>query len=75
MKLDLFIARKIRNKENSDRTVSSRIIKIAILAVSLGIVLILISISVGFGFQEKLKKRQKRLAETRLLSLLKTIVR
>ena len=59
MKLDLFIARKIRNKENSDRTVSSRIIKIAILAVSLGIVLILISISVGFGFQEKIKEKTK----------------
>ena len=59
MKLDLFIARKIRNKEISDRTVSSRIIKIAILAVSLGIVLILISISVGFGFQEKIKEKTK----------------
>ncbi len=59
MKLDLFIARKIRNKENSDSAVSNRIIKIAIAAVTLGIVLVLISISVGFGFQEKIKQKTK----------------
>ena len=57
MKIELFIANRMRSKKHYKNSVSNRIIKIAVFAVSLGIIMMIISISVGFGFQKEIKDK------------------
>ena len=57
MNFEFFISKRISKALFNENNVSSRIIKIAITAIALGIVIILISISTGFGLQSEIKKK------------------
>ena len=56
MNFEFFISKRINRALFNENNVSSRIIKIAITAIALGVVIILISISTGFGLQKEIKK-------------------
>ena len=56
MNFEFFISKRINKALFNENNVSSRIIKIAITAIALGVVIILISISTGFGLQKEIKK-------------------
>ncbi len=57
MNLSLFIARRMQFKNANKKSISNRIINIAIIAVSIGITIIIIAISTGKGLQEKIKSK------------------
>lgn len=57
MNFELFIARRIIKAKQYKSSVSSPIIKIAILAIALGIVMMLISIAVSIGLQQKIREK------------------
>ena len=57
MNFELFISKRISKALFNENNVSTRIIKIAITAIALGITIILISISTGFGLQSEIKKK------------------
>ena len=57
MNFEFFISKKISKSLFNENNVSSRIIKIAITAITVGIVIILISISCGLGLQGEIKKK------------------
>ena len=56
MNFEFFISKRINRALFNENNVSSRIIKIAITAIALGVIIILISISTGFGLQKEIKK-------------------
>ena len=57
MNFEFFISKRISKALFNENNVSTRIIKIAITAIALGIIIILISISTGFGLQREIKKK------------------
>tara|TARA_Y100001970_G_scaffold129985_1_gene160277 strand:+ start:12973 stop:14211 length:1239 start_codon:yes stop_codon:yes gene_type:complete len=57
LNLSLFIARRMQFKNANKKSISNRIINIAIIAVSIGITIIIIAISTGKGLQEKIKSK------------------
>ena len=57
MNFEFFISKRISKALFNENNVSSRIIKIGITAIAIGIVIILISISTGFGLQKEIKKK------------------
>ena len=56
MNFEFFISKRISKALFNENNVSTRIIKIAVTAIALGIIIILISISTGFGLQREIKK-------------------
>jgi len=54
---ELFIAKRIIAAKQYKSSISSPIIKIAIIAISLGIVIMMIAISTGIGLQEKIREK------------------
>ena len=57
MIFEFFISKRISKALFNENNVSSRIIKIAITAIALGIIIILISISSGYGLQMEIKNK------------------
>ena len=57
MNYELFIARKIIASKRYENSVSSPIIRISILAISIGIVVMLFSVATGVGLQKKIKEK------------------
>jgi lipoprotein-releasing system permease protein len=54
---ELFIAKRIVASKEHKNSISSPIIKIAIVAITLGIAIMLISVSVSAGFQQKIRAK------------------
>jgi len=54
---ELFIAKRIIAAKQHKSSISSPIIKIAIIAISLGIVIMMIAISTGIGLQQKIREK------------------
>lgn len=57
MNFELFIATRISKSKEYKSSVSSPIIKIAITAISLGLIMMLISIATGVGLQKKIREK------------------
>ncbi|TCI92795.1 ABC transporter permease [Tenacibaculum sp. M341] len=57
MNYELFIAKRIIAGKEYKSSISSPIIKIAIIAISLGIAIMLISVAVSFGFKQKIREK------------------
>ena len=57
MKISLFIARRIIETKSYKNSVSAPIIKIGIVAISIGLVAMHIAIGTGIGFQKKIKDK------------------
>ncbi len=57
MNYELFIAKRIITEKKYKSSISSPIIKIAIIAIALGIVIMMIAISTGSGLQQKIREK------------------
>ncbi len=57
MNYELFIAKRIIAGKQYKSSISSPIIKIAIIAIALGIVIMMISIATGIGLQQKIREK------------------
>ncbi len=57
MNYELFIAKRIITNKNHKGSISSPIIKIAIIAIALGLIVMLISIATGLGLQHKIRDK------------------
>ncbi len=57
MNYELFIAKRIIAAKQYKSSISSPIIKIAIIAIALGMVIMMISISTGIGLQQKIREK------------------
>ncbi|MFD1316911.1 ABC transporter permease [Namhaeicola litoreus] len=57
MNYELFIAKRIIASKGHKSSVSSPIIKIAIVAIAIGIVVMILSIATGIGLQKKIKEK------------------
>jgi len=54
---ELFIAKRLIAAKQHKSSISSPIIKIAIVAISLGIIIMMIAIATGVGLQEKIREK------------------
>jgi len=52
-----FIARKLTTTTNHKSSISKPIIKIAVVAIAIGIVMMVVSVATGIGFQEKIRAK------------------
>lgn len=57
MNYELFIAKRIIAAKQYKSSISSPIIKIAIIAIAIGIVIMMIAISTGIGLQQKIREK------------------
>ena len=57
MNYEFFIAKRIIAAKRSKNSVSSPIIKISILAISIGVIVMLFSVATGVGLQKKIKEK------------------
>lgn len=57
MNFEFFIAQRMRSSTSSESTVSGRIIKIAIVAIALGMVMMLIALGTSLGLQREIKAK------------------
>ena len=57
MKISLFIAKRIIGSKSYKNSVSAPIIKIGIIAISIGLIAMHIAIGTGIGFQNKIKAK------------------
>ena len=57
MNYELFIAKRIIAAKQYKSSISSPIIKIAIIAIALGIIIMMIAIATGIGLQEKIREK------------------
>ena len=57
LRLSLFLAQRLQNSHYYKHSVSARIIKIATVAVALGIAMILIALATGFGLQKEIASK------------------
>ncbi|MDV7187372.1 FtsX-like permease family protein [Lutibacter sp. TH_r2] len=57
MNYELFIAKRIIASKRYKSSISSPIIKIAIIAIALGITIMMISLATGFGLQQKIREK------------------
>ncbi len=57
MNYELFIAKRLIAAKQHKSSISSPIIKIAIVAISLGIIIMMIAIATGVGLQEKIREK------------------
>jgi len=54
---ELFIAKRIIAAKQYKSSISSPIIKIAIIAITIGIVIMMIAVATGIGLQEKIREK------------------
>lgn len=57
MNLEYFIAKRLVSSRNYKSSISAPIIKIAIIAIAIGIAMMVISIATGVGLQEKIREK------------------
>ena len=57
MNYELFIAKRIIAAKQYKSSISSPIIKIAIIAIAVGIIIMMIAIATGIGLQEKIREK------------------
>ncbi|MBP8792304.1 MAG: ABC transporter permease, partial [Lutibacter sp.] len=57
MNYELFIAKRIIAAKKYKSSISSPIIKIAIIAISLGMIIMMIAIATGIGLQQKIREK------------------
>ncbi len=57
MNYELFVAKRIISGKEHKSSISSPIIKIAIAAISLGLIIMMIAVATGAGFQEKIRDK------------------
>ena len=57
MNFEFFLARRMRTSSNNESTVSARIIKIAVLAIAIGLVMMLVAIGTSLGLQREIKAK------------------
>ena len=57
MNFELFIAKRIIAAKQYKSSVSSPIIKIAVLAIALGMIMMLIAVAAGIGLQQKIQEK------------------
>lgn len=57
MNFEFFISQRLISEKNTKNSVSGPIIKIAIIAISLGITMMLIAFATGMGLQEKIREK------------------
>lgn len=57
MKLEYFIAKRLVTAKNYKSSISAPIIKIAIAAISIGMVMMMVSVATGMGLQQKIRQK------------------
>ena len=57
LRLSLFLAQRLQNSHEYKHSVSARIIKIATVAVALGIAMMIIALATGFGLQKEIASK------------------
>lgn len=57
MNFEFFLARRMRTSSINESTVSGRIIKIAVLAIAIGLVMMLVAIGTSLGLQREIKAK------------------
>lgn len=57
MNLEYFIAKRLVSSRNYKSSISAPIIKIAIIAIAIGVAMMIISIATGVGLQEKIREK------------------
>ncbi|RZJ64047.1 MAG: ABC transporter permease, partial [Flavobacterium sp.] len=57
MNLEYFIARRLVTAKNYKSSISAPIIKIAIVAIAIGIIMMVISVATGVGLQDKIREK------------------
>lgn len=57
MNLEYFIARRLVKSKNHKSSISAPIIKIAIIAIAVGIIMMVIAIATGVGLQDKIREK------------------
>lgn len=57
MNLEYFIARRLVSAKNHKSSISAPIIKIAIIAIAVGIIMMIIAIATGVGLQDKIREK------------------
>lgn len=57
MKLEYFIAKRLITAKNHKSSISAPIIKIAIIAIALGMIMMIVSVATGIGLQQKIRQK------------------
>ncbi|QYJ68536.1 ABC transporter permease [Flavobacterium litorale] len=57
MNLEYFIARRLVTAKNHKSSISAPIIKIAIIAIAIGIIMMIIAVATGVGLQDKIREK------------------
>jgi len=57
LNFEFFLARRMRTSSTNESTVSGRIIKIAVLAIAIGLVMMLVAIGTSLGLQREIKAK------------------
>ncbi|WP_159799608.1 ABC transporter permease [Flavobacterium sp. MK4S-17] len=57
MNLEYFIARRLVTAKNHKSSISAPIIKIAIIAIAIGVIMMVIAVATGVGLQEKIREK------------------
>ena len=57
MKLEYFIAKRLITAKDHKSSISAPIIKIAIIAIALGVIMMIISVATGIGLQQKIRQK------------------
>ncbi|MEL1240773.1 ABC transporter permease [Flavobacterium flavipallidum] len=57
MNLEYFIAKRLITAKNNKSSISAPIIKIAILAIAIGMIMMIVSVATGIGLQQKIREK------------------
>ena len=57
MNLEFFIAKRLVNAKQNKSSISAPIIKIAIVAIAIGVIMMLVSFATGIGMQQKIREK------------------
>ena len=57
MNLEYFIARRLVTAKNHKSSISAPIIKIAIIAIAVGVIMMIVAVATGFGLQDKIREK------------------
>lgn len=57
MNLEYFIAKRLATAKNNKSSISAPIIKIAIIAIAIGVIMMIVSVATGVGLQDKIREK------------------
>lgn len=57
MNLEYFIAKRLAKAKNNKSSISAPIIKIAIIAIAIGVVMMIVAVATGVGLQDKIREK------------------